>query len=76
MYTKFTYHKQYLLALLFSRNPNKTLADQSILQHFLLCVKRNNSQIFKSSNYKKTFFRPVCMSLVQLASMNVFYFLL
>ena len=54
---KFTSHKQYLFGRLFSRNANKTYTDQSTLQVFFLCIKRNDSQTFKSSSRKKLFVR-------------------
>ena len=38
---------------------------------FSLSLKRNHSKTFKSSSFKKNFF-PVCMLLIQLASMKVF----
>ena len=57
--TKFTPYKQYFLGLLFSRNAKKTDTDQSELQAFLFCLKRNVSQIFKSSSCKKVF--PKCV---------------
>ena len=53
--TKFTSHKQYLLGLLFSRNAKKTHTDQSMLQAFLACLKRNISQTFEISSCKKSF---------------------
>ena len=57
--TKFSFHKQYLFGLLFSRNAKKAYTDQSILQTFLLCLKRNVSQIFKSSSCEKVFLKCV-----------------
>ena len=39
---------------------------------FLLWMERNDPQTFKIDSCKKNPFFPVCMSLVQLASMNVF----
>ena len=51
----------------------KTRTDQSIPLVFLLCLKGNHLQVFKSGNCKKPS-TPVCMLLVQLASMNVFFF--
>ena len=56
---KFTSHKQRLLRILVSRNANKNHTDQSIPQNVLLCLKRNNSRIFKSSSCKQTF-SPAC----------------
>ena len=35
-------HKQYLFSIFYSRNAKKTRTDQSILQLFLLCLKRND----------------------------------
>ena len=35
-----------------STNTKKTQTEQSILHVFLLCLKMNNAQIFKSSNLK------------------------
>ena len=67
--TNFSSHKQYLFGLLYSRNAKKAHTDESILQNVLLCLKRNVSQTFKSS--KKVFLK--CISLIQLASTNVFY---
>ena len=52
-------HKQYLFGLLFSRNARKPPTDQSILQNLFLCLKRNVSQTFKSSNCKKVFLGSV-----------------
>ena len=51
--TDFTSHKQYLLGLSFSRNAKKTQTGQAIPQAFLVCLKRNVSQTFKSSSCKK-----------------------
>ena len=45
---------------LFPRNEKKICADQSILQVFLLCLKRNDSQTFKSNNCTKNVC-SVCM---------------
>ena len=53
--TKFCSHQQYLVGLLFSRNVKKVHTDQSILQTFLFCLKRNVSQVFDSSSWKKSF---------------------
>ena len=52
--------KQYLLGRLFSRNAKKTHHDQSALQVFSLCLKRNDSQTFKSSRCKKLFLQCAC----------------
>ena len=57
--TKFSSHKQYLFGLLFSRNVKKAHIDQNTLQTFLLCLKRNVSQTFKSSSCKKVFFKCI-----------------
>ena len=54
---EFTYHKQYLLALFFSRKVKKT---QSILQYFLFSLKRKDSQTLNSNNCKKCFQQCVC----------------
>ena len=43
------------ICLLFSRKARKTHTDQSIIQAFLFCLKRNVSQTFKSSSCKKVF---------------------
>ena len=53
--TKFSSHKQNLFGLVFSRNAKKAHTDQSILQTFLLCQKKNVSQIFKKAAAKKSF---------------------
>ena len=45
--TKFTSYKQNLFGLIFWRNAKKNHTDQSILQAFLLCLKRHVSQNFK-----------------------------
>ena len=70
--TKFFSQKQYLFTLLTSRNKRKTQADQSIPHAFLLYLKRNDPQTFKSGSSKKPF-SPVFMLLIQFASINVFY---
>ena len=57
--TKFSFHKQYLFGLLFSRNAKKAYTDQSILQTFLLRLKRNVSQTCKSSSCEKFFLKCV-----------------
>ena len=41
---------QYLFRLLTSRNAKKTQTDQSMLRVFLLCLKRNDPQTFRSGN--------------------------
>ena len=60
--TKFAFHKQYLFRLLISRNAKKTPTDQSIPSFFLLCMKRNDPQTFKSGTSKKPFLQCVCYS--------------
>ena len=70
--TKFSSHKQYLFGPLFSINTKKNHADQSIVQTLLLCLRRNISQTYKSSSCKKSL-SQVCILLIQLALMNVFY---
>ena len=57
--TKFSFHKQYLFDLVFSRNAKKAHTDQSILKTFLLCLKRNILQTFRSSICKKVFFKCI-----------------
>ena len=59
MENKFASHKQYLFGLLSTRNAKQTDTDQSILQAFLLCLKRNVSQTFQSSTCKKVL--PKCV---------------
>ena len=49
----FSYHKQYLFSVLFPRNAKETHTDQSILENFLLCLKRNVSHTFKSGIFWK-----------------------
>ena len=56
-------------AFLFSRNAEKTHTDQSIQHFFFTLSKIKHSQTFKK------FFSPLCMLLVQLASMNILYFI-
>ena len=53
--TKFASLKQYLFRLLFSRNSKKTQTDQSMPQVFLVCLKKNDPQTFKSSSCKTVF---------------------
>ena len=50
--TKFASNKQYLFHLLTSRNTKKTQTDQSIPRVFLLYLKRNDPQTFKSGSWK------------------------
>ena len=57
--TAFSSHKQYLFGFHFTRNEKRAHTDQSILQNILLCLKRNFSQIFKSSSCKKVFLKCV-----------------
>ena len=42
------------------------------MQAFLLCLKSNDTQTFKQLQLQKKF-SPVCMLLLQLALMNVFF---
>ena len=51
---------QYLLRLLTSRNAKKTQTDQSMPRVFLLCLKRNDPQTFKSGSCKHSFLQCVC----------------
>ena len=51
----------------------KTRTDKIIPQICLLCLKRNDPQTFKSGSCKNSFLQCVAMSLLQLASVNVFY---
>ena len=51
---KLIYFKQYLFDLLFSEKPKSTDADQSTLHDFYF-LKRNYSQTFKCSKWKKLF---------------------
>ena len=53
--TKFASRKQYLFCLLTSRYAKKTRTDQSIPHVFLLCLKRNDPQAFKSGSCKNPF---------------------
>ena len=53
--TKFASHIQYLFGPLFSRNVKKTYTNQSKLQSFSFCLKRNVSQTFKISSCKKVY---------------------
>ena len=50
---------QYLFDLVFSRNAKKAHTDQSVLQTFLLCVKRSVSLTFRSNSCKKVFLKCV-----------------
>ena len=54
--TKLASHKQHFVRLLTYRNPKKTQTGQSIPIVFLLCLKRNNPQTFKSGPAKTLFF--------------------
>ena len=58
--TKFASLKQYLFRLLTSRNAKKTQTDQSMPRVFLLCLKRNDPQTFKSGSCKQSFLKCVC----------------
>ena len=57
--TKVTSHKQHLFGLSFYRNAKKYHTDQSILQIFLVCMKRSDWQTFKC-NSKNLFPRCAC----------------
>ena len=61
----FTSYKQYLFGLFFSEKPKKTCTVQSKLQEKRL----KDLQKWQTQNT----FAPVCMLLVQLASINGFY---
>ena len=50
----------------------RRLAKTKAHYKFLLCLERNESQTFNSSILQKTF-SPVCIILVQISSINVFY---
>ena len=69
---KFTFNKQYLFGLLFSRNAKKTHTDQYILRAYLLCLKKTVSQTFKSNSCKKVILQE-CISMIHLTTMNVLY---
>ena len=64
--SKFTCCKQYFFGLLFSKNAKKTNTDQGILQGFLFCLRKAFHKPLKSVF-------QVCLLLIQVASMNVFY---
>ena len=49
--TKFPFHKQFLFGILFARNAKEAHTVQSILQTFLLCLKRNISQNLSMYKY-------------------------
>ena len=66
---KLASYKQYLISLLTSR---KTQTEQHIPHIFLLCLKRNQPQIFKKWQQQRSF-SLVCLLLEQLVSMNVLY---
>ena len=53
--TKFVFHKQYLFRFRTSRKATKTLIDQSIPRVALLCLKRNDLQIFKRGSSENFF---------------------
>ena len=57
--TKFASHKQYLFCLLTSRSAKKTRTDQSIPCVFLLCLKRNVPQTFKSASCNNPFLQCI-----------------
>ena len=52
--TKFTSNKQFFSVLFFSRNAKKTDTDQSILQTFLLCLKKNSHEPLKVAAAKNS----------------------
>ena len=70
--TKFSSHKQYLFGLLFYRNAKKVHAGKNILQTFYSVLKETCHKTLKVAAAKNSF-SGVCTSLIQLASMNVFY---
>ena len=51
--TELSSHKQYLLGLLFSKNAKNTHTGQSVLQTFLLCLKRNVKKPLKQVAAKR-----------------------
>ena len=57
--TNFSSHKWYLFHLSLPRISKKTYTDQSILQTFLICLKRNVLQTYKSSSCYKVFSKCV-----------------
>ena len=56
-----------------SRNAKKTRTDQSIPRVFLLCLKRNDPQTFKSGSCKNPFLQCVCYWYNLLRWMFLFY---
>ena len=52
--------KQYLFRLLTSRNAKKTETDQGMPRVFLLYLKRNDPQTFKSGSCNHSFLQCVC----------------
>ena len=72
---KFTSNKQYLFGRLFSRNAKKTNADQSTSQAFVLCLKRNDSQTFKSSSCEKLFLQCVCYKYIKYNVLRWMFFI-
>ena len=64
-------HNQYPFSLIFSGNPKESHTDQ-VYYKFFYSVWKNNSQTFKSIATAKNL-SPVCMFLVQVASINYFY---
>ena len=70
--TKFASHKQYLFLLLISRNEKKDFNWPKYTTHFLtFSGKKRPTNLYKWHLQKP--FPPMCMLLLQLASMNVFY---
>ena len=51
---------QYLFILLPSRNAGTTQADQCIPHAFLLCMKKDDPQTFKSGSIKNSFLQCAC----------------
>ena len=69
--TKFTSYKQNFFGLLFWRNAKKTDTDHSILQPFYSVSKEVSHKPLKVQQLQKSI-SQVCLSLIQLTSMNVF----
>ena len=57
---KFTSHNQYSFGPIFCGNPKKTHKKPSVQRVLLLCIKRNDSQTFKSKNCKNLPLQRVC----------------
>ena len=70
--TKFVSHKQYFISLLTSRNAKKTQTNQSIPYNFFTLSEKKESTKLEKWQLKKPL-STMCMLLVQLASVNVFY---